>query len=83
MSRPIRSGSRLSLVASDELFVHLNDTIRNARGIDQNRAFAGVGIGVTRGGRLELGYLNQFSPGHRGAADRMNHIFSTAFNWGF
>ena len=82
-SRPIRSGSRLSLVASDELFVHLNDTTRNARGVDQNRAFAGLGVAVGSGGRVEVGYLNQFSPGHRGAADRMNHILSTALVWGF
>ena len=82
-SRPIRAGSRLSLVASDELFLHLNDTARNARGIDQNRAFAGLALAVGRAGRVEAGYLNQFSPGHRGAADRMNHILSTALNWQF
>ena len=28
-------------------------------------------------GRVEAGYLNQFLPGHRGAADRMNHVLST------
>ena len=83
VSRPIRDGSRVSLVASDELFLHLNSTTRYARGIDQNRAFAGVAIGVGSGGRIEAGYLNQFSPGHRGAADRMNHILSTALNWSF
>ena len=83
VSRPIRAGSRLSLVASDELFLHLNNTTRTARGIDQNRAFAGVAIGVGSGGRLEAGYLNQFSPGHRGAANRNNHILSTALNWSF
>ncbi len=83
VSRPIRSGSPLSLVASDEVFVHLNDTTRNARGIDQNRAFAGLGVALTGGGRLEVGYLNQFSPGHRGAPDRKNHILSTSLSWGF
>jgi hypothetical protein len=83
VSRPIRDGSRVSLVASDEFFLHLNNTTRNARGIDQNRAFAGVAIGVGAGGRVEAGYLNQFSPGHRGAADRKNHVLSTSFTWGF
>lgn len=83
VSRPVRSGSRLSVVASDELFVHLNDTSRNAQGIDQNRAFAGIGVALGRAGRIELGYLNQFSPGHRGAADRMNHILSTNLSIAF
>ena len=83
VSRPIRTGSRLAVVASDELFLHLNNTTRTARGVDQNRAFAGIALSVGQAGRVEAGYLNQFSPGHRGAADRMNHILSTAFNWSF
>lgn len=83
VSRPVRSGSRFSVVASDELFVHLHDTSRNAQGIDQNRAFAGIGVTLGRAGRIELGYLNQFSPGHRGAADRMNHILSTNLSIAF
>ena len=83
VSRPVRAGSRLSLVAWDELFLHLNSTTRNARGIDQNRAFTGVAIGIGAGGRFEAGYLNQFSPGHRGAANRNNHVLATALSWGF
>ena len=75
-SHPIRPGSRLALVCSDELSVHLNTTTRNPRGIDQNRGFAGVSTTWSPHLRTEIGYLNQFLPGH-GAANRMNHIVST------
>ena len=77
-SHVVRKGSKLSLVAYDELLVHLNDTTRYARGVDQNRAFGGMSAAATPSTRVELGYLNQFLPGHRGASDRMNHILSGA-----
>jgi hypothetical protein len=77
-SHVVRQGSRLSWVAFDELLVHLNDTLRYARGVDQNRAFGGVGVTATPSTRFELGYLNQFLPGHRHAPDRINHVLSGA-----
>jgi hypothetical protein len=64
----------VSVVASEELMVHLNDTSRSPRGVDQNRLFAGLSVAAGRAARIEAGYVNQFSPGHRGAADRMNHV---------
>jgi len=75
-SRPVKHGSKLALVGYDEIMLHLNDTTRSPRGIDQNRVFAGISATLTGKLRIELGYLNQFSPGHRGAADRMNHVLS-------
>ena len=75
-SHPIRPGSRVALVGSDELSLHLNTTTRYPRGIDQNRGFAGVSTTWSPHLRTEVGYLNQFLPGH-GAASRMNHIVST------
>jgi hypothetical protein len=58
-SRPIAAGSRFTLVGWDEILVHANTTTRSARGLDQNRAFAGIGRAFTRT-RLEVGYLNQY-----------------------
>lgn len=77
-SHAVRKGSRISVVGYDELLLHLNDTSRNARGIDQNRVFAGVSVTARSATRVEMGYLNQFSPGHRGAPDKLNHILSGA-----
>ncbi|HXT71302.1 MAG TPA: DUF2490 domain-containing protein [Vicinamibacterales bacterium] len=75
-SRPVRQGSRLSWVGWDELSLHLNNTSRSPRGVDQNRAFGGLSLAATGRVRVESGYLNQFLPGHRGAPDRRNHILS-------
>ena len=73
----IHRGSRLSWMAYDELSLHLNDTRLRAQGIDQNRLFGGLQIAAWPAGRVEAGYLNQFLPGLRGTADRMNHVLST------
>jgi hypothetical protein len=81
-SHPIRPGSRVALVGSDELSVHLNTTTRYPRGIDQNRGFAGLSTAWSPHLRTEIGYLNQFLPGH-GAASRMNHIVSTTITAAF
>lgn len=69
---------RLSLVAWDELFYHLNDTDWGATsGFDQNRAFLGLGYKPTPNTpwRLEVGYLNQTIEVAAGD-DRSNHILS-------
>ena len=73
----IHRGSRLSWMAYDELSLHLNDTRLRAQGVDQNRLFGGLQIAAWPAGRVEAGYLNQFLPGLRGTADRMNHVLST------
>ena len=82
-ARPLYEGSRVAWMIYDELFVHLNNTTRSPRSVDQNRIFAGAQVAAWSSGRIEAGYLNQFSPGHRGAADRMNHVLSTALTISF
>jgi len=75
-SHPISKGSKTSLIGYDELFVHLNDTRRYPKGgVDQNRLFVGAGQVLNARVRIEMGYLNQFTPGH-GLPDRMNHVLS-------
>jgi hypothetical protein len=76
-AHPVHRGSKVSWMAYDELLLHLNDTTLRPKGIDHNRLFGGLQVAAWRNGRVEAGYLNQFLPGHRGAADRMNHILST------
>jgi len=78
-SRAIRKGGRVAVVTYDELLVHLNTTTRSPRGVDQNRFFAGISNTLASNVRVEVGYVNQFSPGHSGAADRMNHVLSGSF----
>lgn len=63
--------SRFSIVGWDEVFVHLNDTSRFPRGVDQNRAFVGVSH-PAGSSRIEVGYLNQMIVA--GTPDRVNHI---------
>lgn len=74
VSQPL-GATRFSLVGTDELFVHANATTRYARGVEQNRAFVGIGLRLVPSTRLEAGYLNQFTVG-RGVPNRMNHVLS-------
>lgn len=85
---PVAADRRLSVIAWDEVFLHLADsggepsgaTTRTAQwaytGFDQNRAFVGVGYQVVPAVlRLELGYLNQFvRRPNNPAGDLMSHI---------
>ena len=71
-TRPI--AGRFGWVVYDELFVHTTETTRFARGIDQNRAFAGISIAVSSAAKLETGYLHAFSPENRGAAAKRYHV---------
>ena len=81
-SHAVTPGSKLSWVVYDELFVHLNSTNRYRSGIDHNRAYAGLSGALSPALRVDLGYLNQFIPGHN-IPDRMNHILSGTFVVGF
>lgn len=76
-SRPIKRGSRISVVGNDEFLLHLNTTTLTQRGMDQNRAFVGISDTLNRSTRFEAGYLNQFVHGHV-VPDRMNHVLSGA-----
>jgi hypothetical protein len=82
-THPVHSGSKLALVGSDEFMFHVNTTSRNPRGMDQNRAFAGIGTTWSTRMRTEIGYLNQYQPGHNGAVNKMNHIVSTTMTFTF
>ena len=70
-----------SLIGWNEVFFNFNDTDWGAQtGLDQNRAFIGVGFKRCAHSpvRTEVGYLNQFVNDQRGT-DRMNHILSINF----
>ncbi len=82
-SRPIHKGGRLAIVGADEIMFHLNDTSRVAKGLEQNRAFAGISHALSPTMRLEVGYLNQYFPGHRGNSSRMNHVLATTLGLSF
>lgn len=57
----IPNHEQLSLIAMDELFYHLNHfNIQRNVGLDQNRAFIGLGYKTTKVSTIELGYLNQY-----------------------
>jgi hypothetical protein len=82
-SRPIHKGGRLAIVGADEIMFHLNDTSRIAKGVEQNRVFAGISHALTPSARIEIGYLNQYYPGHRGNNSRMNHVVATTLGVSF
>ena len=82
-SRPLQKGGRLAVVGAEEIMFHLNDTSRLAKGVEQNRLFAGISHALTPLTRIEIGYLNQYYPGHRGANSRMNHVLSTSMGMAF
>lgn len=69
--------SRFSMVVWDEVALFLNTTARTRRGLDQNRAFAGVSVALSPALRVETGYQHQFSRSVAGP-NRLNHIFSTS-----
>ena len=73
----VRPESRLSVSVFDEFFFHLNDTTRSPKGFDHNRLFGGLSFTWNSTARLDAGYLNSYTPGHRGAADRMYHVLSS------
>lgn len=76
---PLAGSDRLTFVAWDEVFTHLNATDFGARtGFDQNRAFIGLGWKWdvnTPKSRVEFGYLNQYIDSSSGP-NRMNHILA-------
>jgi hypothetical protein len=74
--RQLQCAPRLSLVAWDEVFIHLNDTNWGANsGFDQNRLFLGFGWKHDRASRwrIETGYLNQHVD-RSGRPDVTNHL---------
>jgi hypothetical protein len=74
LQKPVAEPANLAMVVWNEIFVHLNDTRQTAQGFDQNRVFAGVGLTVAPGARLEVGYVNQAIRGGRAPVNRQHHI---------
>jgi hypothetical protein len=77
--KPISQTLPLNLILSDELFVNLNNTDWGASGgIDQNRAFIGLGYKVNSHANIEFGYLNQAV--NIRTIDKENHVLSTTIS---
>jgi hypothetical protein len=79
--RQMPCAPQLSLVAWDEVFIHLNDTNWGAEGgYDQNRLFLGFGWKCHPESRLrvETGYLNQHV-NRSGFPDVANHLVAINF----
>jgi hypothetical protein len=76
LTRPLAGAGRYYLSLWNELFVHLNDTDWGADGgLDQNRAFGGLGIRFNDTAAGEVGYMNQYvNRNSRSAAS--NHTLS-------
>jgi hypothetical protein len=72
----------VSLVASDELFLNLNQTDWGPkRGIDQNRAFVGLNWVASQLTTVEMGYMNQFI--NTRTINKENHILFTSLKFNF
>ncbi len=79
--KPISATRPLSFIASNELFINMNDTDWGAnRGLDQNRAFIGFGYKLHANANLELGYLNQRV---NSLKNKENHVLSMGWSFNF
>lgn len=78
--------SSWSVIASEEIFVNLNNNANNAQlqaGLQQNRLYAGVGYRLTPEIRVETGYFYQLVWRNPPSADRNNNIWMTNLNFSF
>jgi hypothetical protein len=83
LQSPRLGGGPMILAVWDEAFIAFNDTsFGQQAGFDQNRAFAGVGLFMSKEVRLEAGYLNQYQV-RRNAPDPMRHVLQVSVfaNW--
>ncbi|MGQ0505826.1 MAG: DUF2490 domain-containing protein [Myxococcaceae bacterium] len=70
------------LIVFDEFHVHLNSTDYPSRtGLDQNRAFIGVGYRASSALQVEAGYLNQYVE-RVTDRDQINHVLVMSLNFG-
>ena len=76
VTHPLKAKSAYTLVGYNEIFFHVNETAKYARGFDQNRAFGGVSRQIANQIRFEIGYLNQYGRSKTGPA-HMYHVLST------
>lgn len=76
-NHPLGGGGKLALFVSHESFF-LPNTTRwgQRRGYERMRNIVGLAVPVVRGITADVGYLNQYRPGRRGARDQMDHALN-------
>lgn len=82
----IPGGSPWSVIASEEIFVNLNDNSNNAQlqaGAQQNRLYLGVGYRFAPEVQVETGYLYQHVWRNPPSADQDNNVWMTNLNLNF
>jgi len=75
-----------SVIASEEIFVNLNDNSNNAQlqaGVNQNRLYVGIGYRFAPEVQVETGYLYQHVWKNPPSADQNNNIWMTNLNLNF
>ncbi len=75
-----------SIIASDEIFINLNDNANNPQlqaGAQQNRLYLGVGYRFAPEVQVESGYLYQHVWRNQPAADQNNNVWMTNLNLNF
>jgi hypothetical protein len=78
--------SSWSVIASEEIFVTLNDNSNNAQlqaGAQQNRLYAGIGYRFAPEVQVETGYLYQHVWKNTPAVDQNNNVWMTTLNLNF
>ncbi len=82
MTAPVSGHPQWLWVASNELFIQLNQTEWGARrGIDQNRFFIGAQWRFSDVSNVESGYLHQYV--NTRTVDRENHVWMTTLRFNF
>jgi hypothetical protein len=80
--RPVASvrfrGRPFSVFAADEVFFGLSPVARGVT-IDQNRVVGGVGLLLSAGERVEIGYLHQWIANTRYSTSEVNHVLQVVF----
>ena len=72
---PLAAKKALRGEVSAEVCFRTNSTVRAARGFDSSRVFVGIGSKVTERNRIEVGYVNVYSPGAR-SRKPYSHVLS-------
>ncbi len=79
-------GMPWSIIASEEIFVNLNDNAHNTQlqaGAQQNRLYLGVGYRFAPEVQVETGYLYQQVWRNDPSADQNNNVWMTNLNLNF
>lgn len=77
--------SAWSIITSEEIFFNLNNNkdLALSTGVNQNRAYIGVGYRFSPTIQVETGYLNQYNWSHSSKADQSNNVWMTNLNLNF